>query len=128
VFIQYQAYSKFYILFQRKDAAKKADLKTKIKLTTVKYYNADDHLALNGDRTVGNFVEFAFVFLSVLWIHALFVDATQSFKLAAWYTFFRSYYPFVFRYGPPYLFASTVPGYVVIGYMMVQIWSKYLNA
>ena len=125
LFVQYQAYTKFYILAQKKWQAKKSDSKEKITLAKVKYYNSSDHIALNGDRTVGNFVEYAFVFLSVLWMHALFVDPSQSFTLAVCYTFSRSYYPVVFKLGPPWLFCSTVPGYVIIMYMMQQIVSKF---
>jgi hypothetical protein len=125
IFIQFQAFSKFYLLAQKKQEQKKTDsTKEKISFRTVKYYNSVDALALNGDRTVGNFVEFAFVFLSLLWLHAIFVNPSESFTLALLYTIFRGYYPVVFAMGIPYLLLSTVPAYFVLTYMAYQLTLK----
>ena len=78
-------------------------------------------IALMGDRTAGNFVEFAIVFLPLLWMHALFVDPTQSWSLSLCYTAFRAPYPLLFSKGLPHLFLSTVPNYLVIMYMTASL-------
>lgn len=126
VFIQFQAYSKFYIFHQKKKEviAKDDGMKTKVSFRAVKYYNSKDMLALNGDRTVGNFVEFAFVFLSLLWIHAIFVNPNESFTIAVLYTFFRSLYPILFNQPLPGILLSTVPMYIILAYMFCQIIFK----
>jgi hypothetical protein len=132
--IQFQSYSKLYLLSQKRKEKKKIDdissssSSSVVSLKKIKYYNNDDKLALIGDRTVGNFIEFAWFFLSLLWIHALFVDPTQSFRLAALYTFFRSYYPLVFAKGFPLLLLSTVPNYIVGIYMIYEIVTKFVLA
>jgi hypothetical protein len=138
LFLQLQSYSKLYLMAQKRKEKKKMDdiasssltstQHSKVSFKKIKYYNNDDKLAIIGDRTVGNFVEFAWFFLSLLWIHALFVDPTKSFRLAASYTFCRSYYPFVFAKGAPSLLFSTVPNYGVLTYMMYEIVTKFLLA
>mmetsp|Transcript_22342 Transcript_22342/g.32032 ORF Transcript_22342/g.32032 Transcript_22342/m.32032 type:complete len:90 (-) Transcript_22342:92-361(-) len=85
-------------------------------------------LALQGDRAVGNFLEFAILFLPLLWIHALFVDPTQSFMISTIYTVSRAMYPFFFTRsinGMSMIFISTLPGYVVMCYLLGQIALKF---
>lgn len=122
VFIQFQSYSKFYLLAQKKKEAKaKEGNETKVSYRAVKYYNSRDVLALAGDRSVGNFVEQAIVFLPLMWLHALFVDPSQSFTICAIYTATRSYYPILFPAKPPLVALSTIPGYVILIYLFHQL-------
>jgi MAPEG family len=118
-FIQFQSYSKFYLYFRQKKQAKRDDNAPKVSFKEVKYYNAKDTMALVGDRTVGNFLEQSILFLPLLWMHALFIDPTQSFTLCLWYTISRSYYPFAFVTKTMYL--STIPGYIIVLYLMYQL-------
>jgi hypothetical protein len=143
-FIQFQSYSKLYLVARKREEMKKQDAIASattpssstplvhqpqyVSFKKIKYYNNDDKLAIISDRTVGNFLEFAWFFLSLLWIHALFVDPTKSFRLAAIYTFCRSYYPFVFAKGLPYILFSTIPNYLVGLYMAYEIITKFLLA
>lgn len=135
-FIQFQSYTKFYIYYykykkkglkQKTDAdvatsASPSTTNTVTSFRNVKYYNTTDLLALNGDRTVGNFVEQAIVFLPLLWIHALFVNPQWSFSICILYTSIRSVYPFVFY--TKYMFLCTIPGYVILFYLMYEIVTK----
>jgi MAPEG family len=140
-FIQFQSYTKFYIYYRdkqraKKDATKKndplpasktgggssSDNTTMTSFRNVKYYNTTDLLALNGDRTVGNFLEQAIVFLPLLWIHALFVDPSPSFTICILYTGIRCLYPFLFY--TKWMFACTIPGYGITIYLMYQIVSN----
>lgn len=123
VFIQFQSYSKFYLLAQKKKEARaKGGSGKTVSFRAIKYYNSHDMLALAGDRAVGNFIEFAIVFLPLLWLHALFVDPSQSFSICAIYTASRSLYPVMFLLNkPPSIFLSTVPGYAVLTYLFVQL-------
>ena len=134
-FIQFQSYTKFYIYFYKykkknlkektEDGGTATSSSTKPSTTSfrnVKYYNTTDLLALNGDRTVGNFVEQAIVFLPLLWIHALFVNPQPSLFLCILYTSIRSVYPFVFY--TKYMFLCTIPGYMILFYLMYEIVTK----
>lgn len=143
-FVQFQSYSKFYIYYykyknqivkNKKDkgslSKKDDDHITNTNSTTttttttipsfrnVKYYNTTDLIALNGDRTVGNFLEQSIVFLPLLWIHALFIDPNQSFMICCMYTTIRAFYPFVFY--TKYMFLITIPGYAIIIYLAYNI-------
>lgn len=123
-FVQFQSYSKFYLLAQKKKQAKKND--DKISWRATKYYNSRDKLALVGDRTVGNTLEFAILFLPLYWMHAVLVDPTWSWEIAVVYTSFRALYPFLFYYYPTRIVLSTGPGYVVLLYLMWQIGQAYV--
>jgi hypothetical protein len=127
-FIQFQSYSKFY-LYYYKYKKHQGDNNTKDKLNhsttsfrNVKYYNTTDLIALNGDRTVGNFIEQSILFIPLIWIHAIFINRNESFIICCIYTFFRSFYPFVFY--TKYMFASTIPCYIVLCYLFYQIIFK----
>jgi hypothetical protein len=129
VFIQFQSYSKFYLLAKKKAEVRSRDGNAdKVSFRAVKYYNSRDMMALAGDRCVGNFMEQAIIFLPLLWMHAVFVDPSQSFTICAWYTAFRSYYPITFFVRVPVIFLSTIPGYGILIYLMHQLTSKFLLA
>jgi MAPEG family len=126
ILIPFQSGSKFFLLGKKKREAQQKDKKGddhpgKVSFRAIKYYNSRDMLALAGDRSVGNFLEFAIVFLPLMWIHALFVDPTRSFTICAVYSAARVIYPVVFMYGLPAIFLSTTPGYLVIGYLFAQL-------
>lgn len=121
IFVPFQSFSKFYLLAQKKREAKDGK---KVSFREVKYYNSKDVLALAGDRAVGNFLEFAIVFLPLLWMHAIFVDPGQSFRICLVYTVARAIYPVTFLMGLPYIFISTFPAYMVIGYLFMQLLSN----
>ena len=130
-FITFQSFSKFYLFRQKKQQAK-ADAKKhgtatteKVSFRAVKYYNSRDMLALAGDRTVGNFLEFAIVFLPLYWMHAVLVDPTMSWTIALAYTVPRGLYPLLMLYAPTKILLSTLPGYVVLFYLMWEIATKY---
>lgn len=128
-FIPFQSFSKFFLLAQKKKQQnKKNEDGETVSWRAVKYYNSRDRVALVGDRTVGNFVEFAILFLPLYWIHAILVDPSESWTIALVYTVARSFYPFLFYYQPYYIFLSTAPGYVVLAYLMLQIAIKYAFA
>ena len=119
VFQCFQSYNTFKLLAQKKREAKDKQAKdgsttTRVSYRSVKYYNSRDFLALWGDRTTGNFREWALVFLPLLWMHALFINPQVSFQQSLWYIFFRSLYPFLFRKGGLWVLASTLPSYVVL--------------
>ena len=126
-FLQFQSYSKLYLIARKKKEAKKKEGSGKVSFRDTKYYNSRDALALAGDRTVGNFLEQAILFLPLMWLHALFVDPTQSFTICAWYTFFRSYYPIAFwlsKNPPSAILFSTLPGYAIVIFLLAQLSSK----
>uniref|UniRef100_A0A7S4SU85 Uncharacterized protein n=1 Tax=Ditylum brightwellii TaxID=49249 RepID=A0A7S4SU85_9STRA len=131
-FIPFQSLSKFYILKQKRAEARANskgadDKQEEISLSSVKYYNSQDSLALKGDRTTGNFIEFAILFIPLLWIHAIFVDAAQSFNISVIYTLSRAIYPFVFgKRG--LILCSTLPGYMIYFYLIYEIASKFAFA
>lgn len=123
VFIPFQSFSKFYIVWQKKEEAKCKDGNVKVSFRKIKYYNSTDLLALNGDRTVGNFMEYAIIFLPLMWIHAVFIDPTKSFTICLLYTISRLFYPILYQKG--FLVAlSTTPGYLINTYLLYEV-AKY---
>jgi len=125
-FIPFQSFSKFFLYYKKKREAKEKDSKEKLSFRAVKYYNSRDMMALTGDRTVGNFGEFAIIFLPMFWIHAVFVDHTQSLTIALIYTASRAIYPICFQ-DARLIFFSTVPGYLVLTYLCFQVgWNVVL--
>ena len=122
LFIQFQSYSKFYLFAQKKKESRLKAGSEKVSFRAVKYYNSRDILALAGDRTVGNFIEFAILFLPLMWLHALFVDPSQSFFICAIYTASRSLYPILFLLSKSHsILFSTVPAYAVLLYLFFQL-------
>jgi hypothetical protein len=131
----FQASSKFYLLKLKKEQIKKdakkkdAAPKAAIDFRAIKYYNRDDTLALVGDRWVGQFQEYSIIFLSLLWIHALFVDPTQSFLISILYSISRGIYPMVFsRQAYPGVLISAFPNYIILTYLGVQIMRGFVLA
>uniref|UniRef100_A0A7R9ZLY4 Uncharacterized protein n=1 Tax=Craspedostauros australis TaxID=1486917 RepID=A0A7R9ZLY4_9STRA len=122
IFIPFQSFSKFYLVKKKRAEAKAKGDKKRISLADVKYYNKTDLLALVGDRTVGNFMEFAIVFLPLLWIHALFVPGgcQESFTICVIYSISRMYYPIALSQGFAVML-STVPGYVTYLYLFAKV-------
>jgi len=139
--IPFQSFSKFKILSEKKKESKAKAAKDGTQLQKggvkslflkVKYYNNEDSLALAGDRAVGNVLEQALIFLPLFWMHALFVDPTKSWAIAAIYTASRGIYPVVFLAafnGMPGIIAlSTLPGYLVTIYLFYQIVAGFVLA
>mmetsp|Transcript_21800 Transcript_21800/g.36011 ORF Transcript_21800/g.36011 Transcript_21800/m.36011 type:complete len:157 (-) Transcript_21800:706-1176(-) len=122
ILLPFQSFSKVYILAKKKKEAKQKDANNaRVSLKTIKYYSHDT-MALRGDRTVGNFLEQGLYYLPLFWLHALFVDPTNSFTIASIYTASRAVYPFVFGRKPALvILISTVPCYLVNAYLMVQL-------
>ena len=116
-----QSFSKFYLYEKKKREVVAKDKKGRISFKTIKYYS-HDLIALRGDRTVGNYMEQGFIFLPLLWIHAIFVDPSRSLTIASVYTASRLIYPFVYGAKRAMLLAlSTIPGYIIMTYLSVTI-------
>lgn len=106
-FLSFQSFAKFYLYFKLKEKDPKVSLR-KIK------YNNTDPIAIVSDRTAGNLIEQSVLFMSSLWLCAVFYSADYAGKVGWIWLISRSYYPFVFNYGIPWLLLSTVPGYICI--------------
>lgn len=84
------------------------------------------------DRAVGNFLEQWPAFLIAIWLYALFVDAKHAGALGWLWIATRSYYPAA-HYAAfqtdvfPILFASTLPGYLTILYMLGQATAAIMH-
>ena len=142
--IPFQSFSKFKIIADKKKEAKAKAAKDgtsapgrgkgngKSFYLSVKYYNNQDDLALAGDRAVGNVLEQALIFLPLFWMHALFVDPTQSLTIAAIYSISRGIYPIVYMaalHGNPRMIGlSTAPGYLVTIYLFYQVATTFCFA
>jgi hypothetical protein len=122
--IPFQIVSKLNLYNQKKATAaanKKQDgERVVVSYRATKYYNSKDMKALTGDRSVGNFIEFAILFLPLMWLHALLVDPTKSFSICAVYALTRAFYPLLFPKGI-LLLGSTIPGYLTIGYLFWEL-------
>lgn len=89
-------------------------------LADIKYGNKNP-IMLRADRTVGNTMEQLLVVFPVVWLYALFVNASLAPQLALAWAACRALYPFVYNRGPPLLFVSTLPAYSILWYMMVEL-------
>ena len=127
-FIQFQSYSKIYLFRKKKRESIEKKDGAPVSFRAIKYYNSRDRLALAGDRTVGNFAEFAIVFLPLYWMHAVFVDPTESLWISVLYTSTRALYPLLMLYWPTYIIISTLPGYMVLAYLKWQVAMKFAFA
>lgn len=95
-------------------------------IASVKYGAAAFPYVRTLDRSVGNFMEQWPPLLIAMWLYALFVDAPRAGALGMCWVLTRSYYPFV-HYAAfsndilEIIFASTLPGYLLIFYMLGQV-------
>jgi len=113
-FIAFQSFSKFYLHAKLKAEAKKKGEKPAA-FSAIKYGSKGGRLGLCGDRTVGNTIEQALVFLPLLWLSAHSSLGPEQTAFWGWtWLASRAIYPFMFYRGIPFIFISTVPGYVVI--------------
>ena len=122
-FLFFQSWSALYAL-SFMTPAKSVDGK-KPSLQDVKYRmasTAKHPITLNADRTVGNIMEQSFPFLVSLWLHAIFVSVNGAAKLGWAWLLSRAIYPAVFTPGIPFLFLSTMPGYLFILLLFVPVW------
>jgi len=115
--MSFQSFSKLYLTkIKRRNSKGK-----KVSFIDTKYYNKDDVLALAGDRGFGNAHEQAIFFIPLYWLNALLVDDARGSLaiLAAVYGFTRVVYPFLFLSKKfSFVFVSTVPGYIVLIYLL----------
>jgi uncharacterized MAPEG superfamily protein len=92
-------------------------------VAAVKLYNCKDALAIVADRAVGNLHEQAFPFLACMWMRVLLIEGES--ELTAWlgwcYVVSRAVYPVFFCIGHPWLQVSTVPGYLIIWFFLVDV-------
>jgi hypothetical protein len=127
ILIPFQSFSKFYLVAQKKKEARSKGGNEKVSFRAIKYYNSKDLLALAGDRTIGNFIEFAILFLPLMWMHALFVDPSISFWICLVYTASRGIYPITYFQGSLILL-STAPGYLIYAYLFYELTFKFALA
>ena len=77
---------------------------------------------LTADRSVGNMLDWAWVFMPALWIHAVFLDAEWAATLGWSYVVPRAFYPLAFYKKAPY--AVTAINYVSIYLLFAPIVSS----
>lgn len=122
--IPFQAFSKFYLMSNKIKESKTSSAKPRVDFRAVKYYNRTDHIALVGDRAVGQFVEYTIIFLPLLWMHAIFLTdgPSQSWTICLLYTASRAIYPLVFGFNVyPGVLWSAFPNYIIISYMFGRL-------
>ncbi|KAL3932605.1 MAG: hypothetical protein SGBAC_010776 [Bacillariaceae sp.] len=82
-------------------------------------YGGENEKMRNADRFVGNLQEQLVPFLVSLYAYATYVDAGGAAQIGWAWLFFRSYYPFAYtRF--PLLFASTIPAYGCVWFMLLR--------
>ncbi|CAJ1955605.1 unnamed protein product [Cylindrotheca closterium] len=87
-------------------------------LTQVKYGGQNKKIR-NADRFVGNLQEQMIPFLISMYAYSTYVNARSAAQIGWAWLFFRSYYPFTFtRF--PLLFASTLPAYGCVWFMLLR--------
>ncbi|CAJ1955597.1 unnamed protein product [Cylindrotheca closterium] len=111
----YTTFSEFFRL-KKEAKAKKSD-KRPPTLADLKYGNHDNLAIRCADRCAGNLLEQLIPFFISMFVYATFVDAGSAARIGwAWFTF-RSYYSYAWKRFP-LLFASTLPAYCCVWYMM----------
>lgn len=123
--LTFQSASKIYLLRKKRRESNEKKDGARVSFRAIKYYNSRDQLALAVDRAVGNFIEFAIVFLPLYWIHAIFGNATQSFSIAAVYSASRLLYLPVWLYLPNRLIIATLPAYLTLLYLWISLVRQF---
>ncbi|CAJ1955593.1 unnamed protein product [Cylindrotheca closterium] len=125
-----QSYTTFSEYFRLK---KEAKLETNLNrsppsLPELKYGKTDNPAIRCADRCAGNLHEQLIPFFMSMFAYATFVDAGGAARIGwAWFVF-RSYYSYAFKRFP-LLFASTLPAYCCVWYMMgMAIYSAATSA
>ena len=113
VFLVGQACTKFYLYSSAKTKDPKASF-GKIK------YASTDPLARLADRTAGNMLEQSVLFLTSLWLCALFESPSYAARLGWLWLLFRCAYPFLFLKGV-LITLSTIPGYILITMLIAPV-------
>jgi len=106
--MMFQSFAKLYILATQKDKKSLREVK----------YESKKGLALMSDRTFLNMVEQCPPCLFSVWIYGLVVDPAKAANLLYAYIAFRAPYPLLYKKGPPFLFLSTLPNYLIIAYAL----------
>jgi hypothetical protein len=119
-FLYLQSGTKFYLFNQAKSKEGKVSF-SKIK------YGSTDKLALMADRSVGNLIEQSIPFLFSLWMCAVFYSPSYAARHGWYWLLSRSYYPFVFYKGLPWILFSTIPGYIIICLLLYPVASTALG-
>ena len=118
-------YSQSIITFYRYYKAKADDKDKNVKFNAIKYDESKgDKLSLTGERTVGNLMEQAIPFLTSLWLCAIYGSPKYASNIGCIYIITRSYYPFAFYYGLPWILFSTLPGYLCISALLYNVLSS----
>ena len=116
-FFFYQSTTAFLEHAKARKEAKAKDAQAKSpRFTDVKYGRTGKMLA--ADRTVGNLLEQAVPFLVSMYMHAALVSSSQAATIGWVWVASRSIYPFVFPMAFPAIFASTLPSYTCIIFML----------
>ena len=111
-----QSYTAFAEYFRLKKEAKKED-KIGPTLWELKYGKVENSAIRCADRSAGNLLEQLVPFFVSMISYATFVDAGGASRIGwAWFVF-RSYYPYAYKRFP-LLFASTIPAYCCVWFMM----------
>ena len=103
----------------KKEAKSEGAARPTPRLADVKYGTASSPRMLCANRTVGNYLEQALPFLVAMYMHAVLVSVQSAARCGWLYLFTRSYYPLAFLRPFPSLLMSTVPSYLVVGYLLL---------
>ena len=82
-------------------------------------YGGNNKAVRNANRIVGNFQEQMVPFLVSMYLYATYVSASGAAQIGWAWLFFRSYYPFAFTRWP-WIFASTLPAYGCVWFMLLR--------
>jgi hypothetical protein len=80
-------------------------------------YGTESKAVLAANRCAGNLLEQMVPFLVSMFAYATFVSAGDAAKIGWTWFLFRSYYIYAYNRFP-FLFASTIPAYVCVWYML----------
>ena len=92
--------------------------------------NLTEQYHLVAQRMGGNTLEQAPTFLTCLWLYTLFVDSATAVPLGYLYLASRSAYPVMYALAGEFavhLEFATTPGYAMIGFCMLGIWTKAMG-
>lgn len=123
LFIIYQVITKYYVYNNEKQKSKSPN---EIKMKDIKYFSQNT-LILAADRTVGNCLEQMIPFLLSFWLYSIFISIENGKFYGLIYIFTRAYYPFVFKLGGIWVLLSTLPNYICIWTMIIELF-KYALA
>ena len=121
-----QSYSKWSLLLAQKKKMKDGEKPLSFKEAHYGESSRLQPIRLMADRSVGNILEWSWVFMAPLWLHAIFISEPNATKWGWTYVVMRAFYPLAFYKKIPW--GVTVANYGSLTMLIYPlVWEVFLK-